>query len=56
MFFEFQDVEKRLDNLVDVYSSSKALLQRLSTSNVYDLQSIENNLENFHHQWTNLKV
>lgn len=49
-------MEKRLDNLADVYSSTLTLIKRLANFNLYDLQSIENHLETFHQQWTKLKV
>ncbi len=49
-------MEKRLDNLLDVYSNTHALLKRLSTYNLYDLQATEGTLENFHRKLTSLKV
>ena len=49
-------MEKRLDNIADIYSSTITLIKRLTTYNLYDLQSIESNLETFHHKWTSLKV
>jgi hypothetical protein len=49
-------VEKRLDSIADVYYSTINLVKRLSTYNLYDLQSIENILETFHRKWTALKV
>lgn len=49
-------MEKRLDNIVDVYSNTVALIKRLSTYNLYDLQATDGILENFHRKLTSLKV
>lgn len=49
-------MEKRLDNLADVYSNTVSLLKRLSTYNLYDLQATEGVLESFHRKLTSLKV
>jgi hypothetical protein len=49
-------LEKRLDSIADVYYSTITLIKRLSTYNLYDLQSIENALGMFHRKWTALKV
>jgi hypothetical protein len=49
-------VEKRLDNIADIYSNTVLLVKRLTATNLYDLQSIESNLENFHRKWTALRV
>jgi hypothetical protein len=49
-------VEKRLDNIADVYSNTVTLLKRLTTYNLYDLQSTEATLESFHRKLTALKV
>ncbi|CAF4463156.1 unnamed protein product, partial [Rotaria sp. Silwood2] len=53
---KMMDVEKRLENIADIYSNTITLIKRLTTYNLYDLQSIETNLENFHHKWTSLKT
>ncbi|CAF3725966.1 unnamed protein product [Adineta steineri] len=50
------DVEKRLDNIADVYSQTLSLVKRLSTYNLYDLQPIESNLESLHQKWTTIKT
>ncbi len=49
-------MEKRLDNIADVYSNTMTLLKRLTTYNLYDLQSTEATLESFHRKLTALKV
>jgi len=49
-------VEKRLDNIADVYSNTVALMKRLKTYNLYDLQATEGTLESIHRKWTALKV
>ena len=49
-------MEKRLDNIADVYSNTQTLLKRLSTYNLYDLQATEATLESFHRKLTALKV
>ncbi len=49
-------MEKRLDNIADVYSNTVTLLKRLTTYNLYDLQSTEATLESFHRKLTALKV
>jgi hypothetical protein len=49
-------VEKRLDNIADVYSNTVTLVKRLTTYNLYDLKSTESNLESLHQKWTTLKV
>ncbi len=49
-------MEKRLDNLGDVYSSTATLIKRLTTYNLYDLQATEGTLESFHRKLTSLKV
>ncbi|CAF3482671.1 unnamed protein product [Rotaria sp. Silwood1] len=53
---KMMDVEKRLENIADIYSNTITLIKRLTTYNLYDLQSIEANLENFHHKWISLKT
>ncbi|CAF4315796.1 unnamed protein product [Rotaria sp. Silwood2] len=53
---KMMDVEKRLENIADIYSNTITLIKRLTTYNLYDLQSIETNLESFHHKWPSLKV
>lgn len=49
-------MEKRLDNIADVYSNTVTLTKRLASHNLYDLQSIEEILESFHRKWTTVKV
>ena len=49
-------MEKRLDSVADVYYSTITLIKRLSTYNLYDLQSVESAVEAFHRKWTALKV
>ena len=49
-------MEKRLDNIADVYSTTVSLVKRLTTYNLYDLKSTESNLESIHQKWTTLKV
>ncbi len=49
-------MEKRLDNIADVYSNTVTLVKRLTTYNLYDLKSTESNLESLHQKWTTLKV
>ncbi len=49
-------MEKRLDNISDVYSDTVTLIQRLKTYNLYDLQVTEGTLESIHRKWTALKV
>ncbi|CAM2712242.1 unnamed protein product [Rotaria socialis] len=53
---KMMDVEKRLENIADVYSNTATFIKRLKTFNLYELQSIESNLESFHHKWTSLKA
>ncbi|CAF1053347.1 unnamed protein product [Adineta ricciae] len=50
------DVEKRLDNVADVYSHTLSLVKRLSTYNLYDLKSTESHLECLHQKWTAIKT
>ncbi|CAF1134620.1 unnamed protein product [Rotaria sordida] len=50
------EVEKRLENIGDVYLNTEALIKRLATYNLYDLQSTEAALESFHRKWTSLKT
>ncbi|UJR08743.1 hypothetical protein I4U23_013000 [Adineta vaga] len=50
------DVEKRLDNVADVYSHTLSLVKRLSTYNLYDLKSIESHLECLQQKWTAIKT
>ncbi len=49
-------MEKRLDNIADVYSNTVTLMKRLTTYNLYDLQSTEGTLESYHRKLTSLKV
>ncbi len=49
-------MEKRLDNILDVYSNTVILIKRLATYNLYDLQSTDAALESFHRKWTSLKT
>ncbi|CAM4836468.1 unnamed protein product [Rotaria magnacalcarata] len=53
---KMMDVEKRLENIADIYSNTATFIKRLKTFNLYELQSIESNLESFHHKWTSLKA
>ncbi|CAF3964495.1 unnamed protein product, partial [Rotaria sordida] len=53
---KMMDVEKRLENIADIYSNTITLIKRLTTYKLYDLESIETNLENFHHKWISLKT
>ncbi|CAF3707079.1 unnamed protein product [Rotaria sp. Silwood1] len=49
------EVEKRLENIGDVYLNTEALIKCLATYYLYDLQSTEAALESFHRKWTSLK-
>jgi hypothetical protein len=49
-------VEKRLDSIADIYSTTGTLIKRLTTYNLYDLQATEATLESIHRKWTALKV
>lgn len=49
-------MEKRLDNIGDIYSTTVTLVKRLISYNLYDLQSIEETLGSFHRKWTAVKV
>ncbi len=49
-------MEKRLDNIADIYSNTLALLKRLTIYNLYDLQATEGTLESFHRKLIALKV
>ena len=42
--------------MADTYSNTITSIKRLTTYNLYDLKSIENTLESFHHKWMALKV
>ena len=42
--------------MADIYSNTITSIKRLTNYNLYDLKSIENTLENFHHKWMALKV
>ncbi|CAF2826001.1 unnamed protein product [Rotaria sp. Silwood2] len=48
--------KKRLENIADIYSNIIILIKHLTTYNLYDLQLIATNLENFHYKWTYLKT
>ncbi|CAF2696707.1 unnamed protein product [Rotaria sp. Silwood2] len=48
--------KKRLENIADIYSNIIILIKHLTTYNLYDLQLIESNLDNFHYKWTYLKT
>ncbi|CAF5040229.1 unnamed protein product, partial [Rotaria sp. Silwood1] len=50
------EVEKRLESIGDVYSNTEALIKRLTTYNLYDLQSTEATLESLHRKWISLKT
>ncbi|CAF4437976.1 unnamed protein product, partial [Adineta steineri] len=50
------DVEKRLDNIADIYSNTITLVKRLTSYNLYDLQSVEEILKNFHQNWKSIKT
>ena len=47
-------MEKRLESIGDVYFNTEALIKRLATYYLYDLQSTEAALESFHRKWTSL--
>ena len=49
-------VEKRLDSLTDIHSTVLTLPKRLKSLDLYDVQSIEVDLERLHQQWVSLKV
>ncbi|UJR37453.1 hypothetical protein I4U23_030156 [Adineta vaga] len=53
---KMMDVEKRLENMADIYSYTITLVKRLKTYNLYDLQALEDTLENLHQKWTTIKT
>ncbi|CAF4526236.1 unnamed protein product, partial [Rotaria sp. Silwood2] len=44
------------ESIGDIYLNTEALIKRLTTYNLYDLQSTEAELESFHRKWTSLKT
>ncbi|CAF1191447.1 unnamed protein product [Adineta steineri] len=49
------DVEKRFDNIADIYSNTTTLIKHLTTYNLYDLQLVEEIFKNFHQKSTSIK-